>query len=132
MATFKFFNLSSDGSGKVKYNAPDGQAYILDPSQAGSGWHKVYDTNQKPVMAFRRGVSSTDFDGELVVSLDGAGSIMSTLLHNEDDYPRKCYYSSDGGNNNPLNRAAFSLRVDGEIQCPVQKWSHYVIMVVKP
>lgn len=132
MPTFKFFKLSADGSGKVSYSAPDGQTYLLNPSQAGNGWHMVYDTNQKPVMAYRKGIVASDYDGELVVSLAGAGSIMSTLLHNEDDYPRKCYFSSDGGNNNPLNRPAFSFRVDGESNCPVRPWANYSIMVVQP
>lgn len=132
MPTFKFFKLSSDGSGKVTYKSPDGNNYILDPSTGGASWIFVYDTSANPVMAYRKGNSTTDFDGELVVSLDGAGSIMATLLHNEDDFPRKYYYATDGHNNNPLNRPAFILRSDGIAGCPVQKWSHLVIMTVKP
>ncbi|MEO1258030.1 MAG: hypothetical protein AAFZ15_04510 [Bacteroidota bacterium] len=132
MPDFQFFRLSSDGTGKVTYAAPDGNNYIIDPGSAGNGWIFTYDTNSKPVMAFRKGNNATDNDGELVVSLDGANSIISSLLHYEDDYPRKYYYASDGGNNNPLNRRAFILRCDGINGSPVQRWCSLMIMTVKP
>jgi len=134
MAQFQFLRLRSNGSGKVTFDAADGKSYILDPNQAsGSSWHFVYETNsQKAVMAFRRGSPFTDNDGELVISIDGAISGIATLLHHEDDYPRKYYFATDGYNNNPLNRQAFILRADGINGCPVQPWVTLQIMLVKP
>ncbi|MGF1465638.1 MAG: hypothetical protein ACFCGT_05860 [Sandaracinaceae bacterium] len=83
--------------------------------------------DDKPVMGWR---TRSNDDDEIVVSLEGAPSIMATLSSNEDDFPKKYYFATDGGNNNPLGRHAFILRVEGySHQCPVDRWAHLVVMV---
>lgn len=88
----------------------------------------VFDTKGIPVIAYRYSGKS---DGELVVSLEGANSIAATLLHNEDDVPRKYYYATDGKNNTELKRPAFILKAEGISRCPVQKCCGLKIMTVR-
>ena len=122
------FDLYDDCDGIVKWEAPDGKIYQLDTSKAEKGeWFFTYDENDLPVMAFKTAPSR---DGELVVSLDGAKSFAATLLHNEDDTPRKLYFATDAGNNNPLKRPAFILRVSKIEGCPVAKCARFSVLCV--
>lgn len=131
----KTFYLRSDATGKIKFNAPDGETYTLDPLTAGNDW--IYENEQnsgKPVIAFRKGNDSRD--GEIVVSLEGAPSISATLLHHEDDTPRNYIYATDGGNPgipefDKHKRPCFRLRLQGHKGSPLLNYVGFRIMVVK-
>lgn len=112
----------------IEWYAPDGMRYFLDPANAPIDKYLfVRDGNGKKVMAYK---PSSTGDGELVVSLEGSVSIACTLLHDEDDVPRKQYFATDAGNNNPLDRPAFILRAEGERNNPVPRFSSFHIMCV--
>ncbi|MGK7894362.1 MAG: hypothetical protein AB4372_12255 [Xenococcus sp. (in: cyanobacteria)] len=134
MATIKLYKLFRGEDRFVKWNAPDGQTYSIDalnPAPEGQ-WAITLDSQGKPVMAYRPRSNGPSSDGELVVSLDGAPSHIATLLHEEDDYPRKYYFATDVYHNNPLDRPAFILRAEGISDMPVQRWVGLRVMVVDP
>ena len=114
------FNLWADGSDAVvRWQAPDGETYQLDPSQAEPGiWLVTTDRQGRPVMAL---LTEPGSDGTLVVSLDGAITNRALLVHHEDDFPQKYYYATDAGNNNVLARRAFVLRAEGIAGSPVKR-----------
>ena len=132
MPTIKLYELSRVGDQLVKWVGPDGDTHTIDVVNAAplNSWKFTQDSDGRPVMAYREVPSGSD--GTLVVSLDGAPSIMATLLHNEDDFPRKYYFATDGGNNNPLGRPAFILQAEGENRSPVDRWANFRVMVVAP
>jgi hypothetical protein len=127
MATYK---LSRDGASIVKWEAPDGSTYELDLSQATPGqWHIINNSVGQAVMAY---LTKPGQDGELVLTLEGSkAGIAATLLHQEDDRPRKLYFSTDGGNNNPLQAPAFQLKCEGVEGSPVQPWAAYQVLCVE-
>ena len=83
-------------------------------------------------MAYKR--DKNGGDGWLVLSLDGAPSRIATLLHDEDDIPRKYYFSTDAKDdpNNPLQGPAFLLRCEGLRGSPVPVNVGLQIAVLKP
>ena len=123
--TINLYSLSRTDNRFVKWNAPAGHSYFIDVSGNDT---VTLDVNGQPVMAYEKGKNGGD--GKLVVSLDGAPSISATLLHSEDDKPRKYYFATDGWNNNPLNRPAFILQAEGLKGSPVESWARLVVMVV--
>ena len=133
MPTIKLYELSRGASRFVKWVGPDGKAHYIDVLNPPTGnlWAITNDSAGKPVMAYKPGFHPGE-DGELVVSLEGALSIVATLMHNEDDFPRKYYFATDSKNNNPLDRPAFILRCEGLRQSPVEKWASLRVMVVVP
>ncbi len=135
MATIKLYQLSRGGDRFVKWSGPDGDTHSIDalnPAPPGQ-WAITQDSNGQSVMAYRPGgFPGGPADGELVVSLKGAPSIAATLLHEEDDFPRKYYFATDGENNNPLGHAAFILRAEGISDMPVARWANFRVMVVAP
>ncbi len=114
----ELYTLWADKNGMVWWNCPDGYRYGLMPRDGAM----TFDIKGKPVMYYNKGV--------LEVSLDGAISYSATLLHLDDDIPRKLYYATDGGNFTKLKRLAFILRAQGIKGCPVQKNAQYQVMVV--
>ena len=111
-------------------SGPDG--YTLDVSSSiPDSWVYAYDSERKPVMAFKPGGSGED--GTLLLSIDGAPSLIATLLHAEDDEPRKYYFATDGNHvENVLKRPAFILKCEGYSDCPVQEQAQFFVMIVKP
>jgi hypothetical protein len=122
----------------VKWEGPDGVTHQLDALNHPplGQWAFVYDADNRPVMAWRQPfiiqtmAPPTFLDAELVVSLDGAPSLAATLLHDDDDWPKKYYFATDGGNGNPLGRWAFKLLVEGVSDMPVATWVNLRVMVV--
>jgi hypothetical protein len=119
----KLYALGRGGDGFVVWKGPDGDTHSLDadnPPNPADSWAIVQDSQNRPVMAYSP--SAFGSDGTLYVSIEGAPSRAATLLHDEDDAPRKLYYATDNGNGteNPLGRPAFILRGEGMRDCPVQ------------
>ena len=135
MATIELYQLSRAGDGFVQWMGPDGDTHsinAINPAPPGQ-WAITQDSHGCPVMAYRPGgFSGGPADGELVVSLDGAPSLIATLLHEQDDVPRKYYFATDAGNNNPLGRWAFILRAEGISDMPVARYVNFRVMVVTP
>lgn len=136
MAKIELYQLRRGGDDLVKWTAPDGNTYTINvsnPPNPPNQWAITYDANQKPVMAYSPDALGSD--GTLVVSLDGAGSLAATLLHEEDDTPRKYYFATDTGNTTsttPLGRWSFILRTEGLSDSPVVRWANFKVMVVVP
>ncbi len=122
------YRLYGTNDSLIVWEAPDGMRYFLDPVNAPVDVYSfVRDGNGQKVMAYKP--SSTE-DGELVLSLEGAVSIACTLLHDEDDVPRKYYFATDA-NQNPLDRPAFILRTEGLKNSPVLRNSQFRVMCVE-
>lgn len=127
--TIETYRLYGTLDNLIVWEAPDGMRYFLDPANAPIDKYSfVRDGNGKKVMAYK---PSSTGDGELVVSLEGAVSIACTLLHYEDDFPRKHYFATDSGGNNPLERPAFILRAEGINNNPVPRAASFRVMCVK-
>ncbi|MGK7952525.1 MAG: hypothetical protein AB4368_27990 [Xenococcaceae cyanobacterium] len=127
--TIETYKVSRGEDGLIVWEAPDGMRYFLDPANAPIDKYSfVRDGNGKKVMAYK---PSSTGDGELVVSLEGAVSIACTLLHDEDDVPRKYYFATDARNNNPLERPAFILRAEGLSNSPVQRFALLRVMCLQ-
>ena len=137
MAEITLYRLYRERDSFVKWQGLDGDTHSIDaanPAPVGQ-WAFTLDSNSRPVMAYRLGYGDGHFsDGELVVSLEGAPSLLATLLHEGDDTPRKYYYATDGGwgNSNPLNRPAFILRAEGIRDMPVVRYAGFRVMIVSP
>ncbi|MGE3803026.1 MAG: hypothetical protein AB7H80_18560, partial [Candidatus Kapaibacterium sp.] len=98
MADLNLYRLWRENNSDVKWQGPDGVTHSIDisnPPNPPNDWAHTLDSNGKWVMAYKPGLSGED--GTLVVSLAGAPSIKATLLHDEDDTPRKYYFATDGG-----------------------------------
>lgn len=132
MPTIHLYKFYRDKSDTVTWESPDGNTYKLDtsaPSTDQHGWVFTQDAAGKNVMAYRPGTFGAD--GTLVLALGPQRSLAATLLHDEDDFPRKYYFATDGGNNNPLRHRAFILCNEGEPGCPIAKFSSFQVMVVE-
>jgi hypothetical protein len=117
----------------VKWEGPGRASHSIDvenPPSPSTSWTVTRDLAGRPVMAYSP--DALGDDGTLVVSLEGAPSFIATLLHAEDDYPRKYYFATDGGNHNPLKCPAFILRCEGEGRSPIPPWASFYVMVVGP
>ena len=114
------FRLWVEGTNQVvHWEAPDLDIYQLDPTQAVPGeWLVTSNREGQPIMAF---LSEPGSDGTLVLSLEGAITNRAILVHHEDDFPRKYYYSTDAGNNNVLEQRAFVLRAEGVEGSPIAR-----------
>lgn len=135
------------GTGRVRWDCPDGVTYELDPEKAVAGqWLRVDDANGLPVMALLKGDPNSPYwwlrDGRLAVSLHPLKlPLPATLLHDEDDQGRMNYFSTDGGNTRsaigPLaeprvRRPAFILQTQGEKGCPIITDQGFRVMIVRP
>jgi hypothetical protein len=125
-ASVETYAVSADEQGVVRYEAPDGQAYELDPELGAPGrWLIVEDRTGRPVMGY---LTRPGEDGTLLLSLDGACSLAATLLHDGDDFPRSYACATDEGNENELGRPAFILRAAGVEGCPVAPWAGFRLL----
>ena len=128
------YTLGADANGIIRWSAPDGNNYYLDPRSARPGvWAIVRDTDGNERLGYYHGGSS---DSKLVLSLEGANSIASTLLHSEDDVADVVYYlSTDGGNNNPIDPQktdnCLILRAKGVRGAPVKAYRGFKVMTVR-
>ena len=123
--TIKLYELSRGSSGLVTWQGPTG-TYTINTSR---GDNEVADENGLPVLRYERG--NLGEDGILYISLDGEPGLAATLLHFEDDRPRKYYFATDNGGSNPLGRPAFILRAEGIRTSPVPRFAGFKIMVVR-
>ncbi len=98
------YYLATRSDGVIQWNAPDGNKYFINPTTAISGkWSYDYDNSGKKVMAY---LHDGKQDAKLQLSLKGANSIISTLMHSEDDSAHEpIYIAVDMGNesSNKLN-----------------------------
>jgi hypothetical protein len=125
-ARVETYAVSADERGVVRYEAPDGGTYELDPGLAASGrWLTVEDQTGRPVMGY---LSRPGENGTLLLSLEGACSLAATLLHDGDDLPRRYVYATDEGNENELGRPAFILRAENVEGCPVARWAGFRVL----
>ena len=123
-----------NAEGTIKYKAPDGKTYEFDPQTVPSDgrWHVVqHDDLNRPVLALRK--HNGKRDAELAVSIEDSTTRPSvTLLHDEDDFPRKYYIAADAYNDdNPLNRPALKIKCEGESVSPVPRNAALKVMMVK-
>ncbi|MHC5210560.1 MAG: hypothetical protein ACYTG2_07575 [Planctomycetota bacterium] len=122
------YAFSANEDGVIRYEAPDGQAYELDPDLASPGhWLLVEDEAGRPVMGF---LTKPGENGTLLLSLEGACSLAATLMHDGDDFPRRYVYATDEGNENELGRPAFVLRAENVEGCPVARWAGFRLLCV--
>lgn len=88
---------NANEGGVIQWNAPDGRTYFLNPKTAPIGtWSYTYDQAGNKVMAY---LHKNGQDSILQLSLGGANSRSSTLLHHEDDFAYEpIYIAVDLGN----------------------------------
>lgn len=74
---------------------------------------------------------SGSYDDMVALTLEGGRSISCTLLHHEDDTPRKVYFATDAYNGCPSQtpgKPCFLLREEGNTSCPVRPWAGFEII----
>lgn len=130
---FRTYRLWRDSSSFVSWQGPDGDTHSIDvsnPAELGE-YAITRDSSGKPVMAYRVGEPGSNFpDGEIIVAIDGAPSSAATLLHYDDDIPRKYYYATDSNSSNPLGRKAFRIRTEGLRESPIARYASLLVMSV--
>jgi len=154
--TIATYTLSADANGIITWNAPDGNAYTLNPQGALAGqWKYTKDANGNKKIAYMPKPPTTpggygttpdilhpypeekpSGDGVLVISLAGAPGWAATLLHYEDDIADRQYYFASDTSNHPLvkdaniEHPAFILRAKGIAESPLKPYSGFQVLVI--
>ena len=135
MATIELYDIWREWGTIVKWKGPGGIVHQVDTSDVpASKW--AYDNDDDPNIGYRQGYAG--IPGRIVVSLEGNPSghrVAATLLHKEDDVPRRVMFATDGGNGShghpKLNKKpTFILEVSNFRDCPVEINAGYRVMVV--
>ena len=144
-------------NGLIRWENPsDGKTYELDPNSQpnNNGWILTFEEDangkvtDKVVIALKKNFTGPGWpnagDAILIVSLEGAASFIATLAHNEDDYPRKLYYSTDAGNDikgvlpewkydpDGVRQPGFLIRTEDEANLPIGINSSFQVLVANP
>lgn len=121
------YGFSRVGDTIVRYTTPSGNSLGLNVATcAQDTWCCTQGSEGYEICYYNYSSSADDM---MTFTLDGATSIRCTLLHNEDDAPRKLYFATDGGNNcvPGSNKPCFMLRSAGDTGAPVRAWASYLI-----
>ncbi len=116
----------SRGSGTIiSYATPTNGTFTLDFSTCATDTWCC--TSGQEICLYN--YSDPNLDDILELTLAGSNSLACTLLHYEDDQPRKYYYATDGGNDcGGMNTWCFRLKREGGNSNPIYTNSNFYII----
>jgi hypothetical protein len=118
IARYDFHGGCGDEEGIIYYDSPNGATTLDTNTCPDTGWC----CNADETLCLNRQEGK---DALVEFSLVGAPNIRCSLLHNEDDSPRKLYYATDGGNGCHMNHSCARLKSEGVMDCPVGKCAEH-------